>query len=214
MKIRFSLFVSKIMQELMGKISLILEDYVIPIKQNQDERILIKQLYKNYREACLICESLKKIYGKGRKPNFPEMISEYIAKKITGSVKPKTGDLSFKNKKLEVKAFASNGPISFGPKEPWDILILVDLINQPKLSVKVFNIPSSDKYIQNMKITKNTTFGDSAKKGKRPRITPSEILKKLPKPMCVSYYCINDILNGHFEKENEVLKCLQDCIND
>jgi hypothetical protein len=71
-----------------------------------------------------------------RHSNFPSHISENIAKfaihkkyKIMPNWNTKHGDLILCNKQIEIKAFSSNGPTSFGPTEKWDYIYFVDCID-------------------------------------------------------------------------------------
>jgi hypothetical protein len=68
-----------------------------------------------------------------RKPNFPEHISENIARFVLYNVYgifptriTNSGDLQMLSSIIEVKAFSSEGPISFGPTEKWDFVVLID----------------------------------------------------------------------------------------
>lgn len=166
-----------------------------------DECSLIKEYYRLYLEQCNVADKLKIIYKKGRRPNFPEMVSEYISKQISNNItKPNRGDLVLgKNIKIEVKGFSSDGPISFGPTEKWDILILLDMRKQPKFTLYIYKIKSDDIMIQNLKVSKSESFGESCVKGKRPRITPNILLKHLKNPLEIKS-SINIVLDGKLPK--------------
>jgi hypothetical protein len=129
------------------------------------------------------------------------MISEYISKQISNNItKPKYGDLVLdKNIKIEVKGFSSNGPISFGPTEKWDILILIDLRKQPDFTLYIYKIKSNDIAIQNLKISKSKSFRQSCDEGKRPRITPNILLKHLENPLLIKSN-VNIVLEGKLPK--------------
>lgn len=90
-----------------------------------------------------------------RNDNFPSDISENIIKFIMYKkygVMPtwdtEKGDLSVKMKnqclQIEVKAFMSNGPTSFGPKEPWDWIYFVDARDVLSKRFKVYEIKLSN----------------------------------------------------------------------
>jgi len=96
------------------------------------------------REITLINLKLRK---KIRKPNFPSELSENITKFIIAKKKgflPTwncNGDLKFvfNGKKIEVKAFSSDGPISFGPNENWFRLYILDCRNFICYEIKLRN---------------------------------------------------------------------------
>lgn len=95
------------------------------MKDIYTKTILISRLnaYKNYYQSALL-------HSKIRKPNFPEDISENIIKNFIGEScnwDTKVGDLFCQNDgKIEVKCFSSDGPISFGANEKWDLLYILD----------------------------------------------------------------------------------------
>ena len=120
-----------------------------------------------------------------RKSNFPEYISENIAKYAYGRKYGKypiwdlvPGDLHLKGKIFEVKAFTSNGPMSFSPKVKWDKLIIVDATNYSKYKFVVYELLHNDTFYK-LEVSKNETISDKMSKGQRPRISPKTILKKL-----------------------------------
>lgn len=136
---------------------------------------------KNYCKEILTCRlnsyieyhNSSKLHEKIRKPNFPEDISENIVKLYLLNDcewKQKSGDLySEINGKIEVKCFSSRGPISFGPKESWDILFIVDATDfiNSKFVIHKINIKSCD---FDIKISKSQTFLDQILEKRRPRI--------------------------------------------
>lgn len=100
---------------------------------------LISEYLNAYIALCSTIDRLNKELEtkKIRKPNFPSEISENLVKfiynrnnKDQAKWDVKGGDLITSNKlKLEVKAYSSDGPTSFGPTEKWDILYIVDAKN-------------------------------------------------------------------------------------
>lgn len=148
----------------------------------EEERLLIYEYYNNYKELCMISEKLKKLYKKGRKPNFPEYVSEFIAREILNAKKGKTGDLVYKNKKIEVKCFASNGPTSFGPDESWDYIVLMDAIKDGIIDMFLYKISNTSLVWQNIKINKFETFMDQCQQKRRPRINFEQLISQLPTP--------------------------------
>lgn len=128
--------------------------------------ILYKRLYlfKTYSSSSHLHNSI-------RKPNFPEDISENIVKLFLNCEKITPGDLFSKEfGKIELKCFSSRGPISFGPKEKWDTLMVLDATQYFKDSyiLYIINI-SSD--IFDIKINKHQTYKDQINQKRRPRIS-------------------------------------------
>jgi len=85
-----------------------------------------------------------------RNENFRSEISENIAKfaifKKYG-IMPNwdcKGDLVMLNKQLEIKGFMSNGPLSFGPTEPWHYIYFVDALQTRDKIYKVYEIKLSN----------------------------------------------------------------------
>ena len=123
--------------------------------------------------------------------NFPEGLSENIVKFIihnklndkTTIWDCKSGDLySQIEKKLEVKCFASDAPISFSPNSNWTVIYFLDarkLFDNYIVLYRCSLIPTSDKWKQ-IKFNKNETFEDQMKLKRRPRI----IWKSLYKTIC------------------------------
>jgi len=73
---------------------------------------------------------------------------------------------------LEVKAFISDGPSTFGPTEPWDKLYFVDCRNYLKKEFCVWEIDckNTDKEWIDMPVSRAETFGDQAIAKRRPRL--------------------------------------------
>ena len=79
--------------------------------------------------------------------------------------------------KIEVKAFTSTGPASFGSNEKWNELIFVDASDFKSKNFKIYIIALSndhDKW-KNIKVNSNETFFKQCVDGKRPRIKFSQI---------------------------------------
>ena len=93
-------------------------------------------------------ENMKK--KKIRNEIFPSHISENISKyAICKKYNIMTnwdckGDLVMLNKQIEVKGFMSTGPLSFGPKEPWDYIYFVDALRTSDNYYKVYEIKLSN----------------------------------------------------------------------
>lgn len=139
----------------------------------------------------------------GRRPNFPESISENIARIIlSGYMKKKIynskiGELWDEEKIIEVKCFTSTGPISFGPKEKWNYIVFVDGIQyaQYKFKMYLLHCSNSSNEIQNLKINKTQTFSSQCQSGRRPRIAFDKIFSQLQDKMVL-------IFDNVFTKEN------------
>jgi hypothetical protein len=121
------------------------------------------------------------LHPKIRKPNFPEDISENIVKFYIGTCEwnKKAGDLTKNdNKKIEVKCVNSSGPISFGPKEYWDELYIVDakLFKKDIYTIHKININSKN---FNPKISKTQTFKNQVFEKRRPRIRLDTLLDQI-----------------------------------
>jgi hypothetical protein len=168
----------------------------------------------DYEMVCNMLESYKSYYKsileinkyltskKMRYPNFPSEISENIVKlaiyqkyKIMPTWDTKVGDLEILAKKrIEVKAFSSNGPTSFGPKEKWDFIYFLDAINFMKSEFIIYECKCSNKSLEwcKLKINSKQTFEDQCLEGKRPRIVFKEILNQLENKFTI-------IFKGKFE---------------
>ncbi len=134
-------------------------------------------------------------YKKIRNINFPSEISENIVKYcIFNKYKlmpdwdtTLSGDLNLqlnnKNIKIEVKAFSSKGPISFGPNEFWDWIYFVDAKNYKQKHFKIYELKLSSLDINwlNIKLNKTETIKDQQLLKRRPRIRFDLLLTQLKK---------------------------------
>ena len=146
---------------------------------------------KEYTKEILLSrlESYKKFHSssslhkKIRKPNFPEDISENIVKnflEFETTWKEKTGDLfSKKFGKIEIKCFSSDGPISFGPKEEWEILYVLDAKNFANNVFELHKVNLSSKQFRDIQVSKKQKFSDQILQSRRPRICWSSLYKKI-----------------------------------
>jgi hypothetical protein len=82
---------------------------------------------------------------------------------------------------IEVKGFSSNWPISFGPKEKWNRLYIVDCQKTMDKIFKIYEIKISneDDIWENIKINKKQTFKDQCNEKRRPRICFNLLKKQL-----------------------------------
>jgi hypothetical protein len=144
----------------------------------------------------------KLINRKIRNDNFPSEISENIVKyamfkkyNIMPSWDTKCGDLMILNYKIEVKAFSSIGPSSFGPTEYWDCIYFLDAIDYVKYHFIVYEIKlaSISDIWSNIKVNKSETMGDQIKQKRRPRLSFKNI-----KDQINGYVCV--IFDGHIDE--------------
>jgi hypothetical protein len=117
-----------------------------------------------------------------RLPILPEDISENMVKFRMNAMgksfrwskcKNVSGDLvSDTEGKQEVKCFTSNGPISFGPKESWDIIYFLDAREWTLDRFTMWRIQlknDSDEW-KKIQMNKMQTYDDQCKQGRRPRL--------------------------------------------
>jgi len=163
------------------------------INDSYTENIL-QEHYSAFRTYVIAINKINEnlnLSKKIRACNFPEGLSENIVKFIihnklndkTTIWDCKSGDLySQIEKKLEVKCFASDAPISFSPNSNWTVIYFLDarkLFDNYIVLYRCSLIPTSDKWKQ-IKFNKNETFEDQIKLNRRPRI----IWKSLYKTIC------------------------------
>ena len=163
------------------------------INDSYTENIL-QEHYSAFRTYVIAINKINEklnLSKKIRACNFPEGLSENIVKFIihnklndkTTIWDCKSGDLySQIEKKLEVKCFASDAPISFSPNSNWTVIYFLDarkLFDNYIVLYRCSLIPTSDKWKQ-IKLNKNETFEDQIKLHRRPRI----IWKSLYKTIC------------------------------
>jgi hypothetical protein len=161
----------------------------------------IQELIQIYRSCCQVSDRLKKIYKKGRRPNFPEFVSEYLTRKICNATKAVRGDLQFGKLKIEVKCIASKGPISFGPEENWNVIIFVTVSENIKdLVFYVHKISPENVLWKQLKVNKTETFAHQCLQKRRPRITFEQLANQLPLPEYVIETTIDNIFNGILPK--------------
>ena len=178
----------------------------------------IKGLFTAYLSYCKVGKNIneKGIYKnkKIRRPNFPCELSEQLVQYLLitkqgldcrwdinkGDIKIIYDDIV---KRGEVKCFSSDGPISFGPTEPWDILYLVNAKEYMKSKFKIYEVQLSNvsdewkNIIISGETRKNTnpikTYQMYCDAGKRPRINPTRLLEQL------GDNC-QEIFNGTFDE--------------
>lgn len=136
-----------------------------------------------------------------RHQNPPEDITENIVKYIIhnhdndpsckwSKCMGKKGDLySDKHAMMEVKAFTSNGPSSFGPKKKFDVLYFLDMrhwLNDLFVLWKV-NVTNESPEWKQVKMNKSQTNENQCDDGRRPHISWDNIYTQIPQ-CCVKVY--------------------------
>jgi len=162
------------------------------INDSYTENIL-QEHYSAFRTYVIAINKINEklnLSKKIRACNFPEGLSENIVKFIihnklndkTTIWDCKSGDLySQIEKKLEVKCFASDAPISFSPNSNWSVIYFLDarkLFDNYIVLYRCSLIPTSDKWKQ-IKFNKNETFEDQIKLNRRPRIIWKSLYKNI-----------------------------------
>jgi hypothetical protein len=162
------------------------------INDSYTENIL-QEHYSAFRTYVIAINKINEklnLSKKIRACNFPEGLSENIVKFIihnklndkTTIWDCKSGDLySQIEKKLEVKCFASDAPITFSPNSNWTVIYFLDarkLFDNYIVLYRCSLIPTSDKWKQ-IKLNKNETFEDQIKLKRRPRIIWKSLYKTI-----------------------------------
>lgn len=146
----------------------------------------VKKIINNYIELCKEFNNINKTLKikQIRKINFPESVSENIVlfflqkqnKNYIYNWDIKKGDLVNEtlNKKIEVKCVASKGPISFGPKQIWDDLYILDIRDihlylSHNIPIKIFQCNNKNNFY-NIKVNKLETIKNQCDQKRRPRI--------------------------------------------
>lgn len=168
------------------------------LKDNFTFDILLEMI-ENYNKNLLFIDKIndKLSIKKCRKENFPCHISENIVKfalykkyNIMPLWDISPGDLKLVNKKIEVKAFMSKGPTSFGPSETWDYIYFVDAIDTLNYNYKVYEVKLSNNNLDWKNIifsTKSGTYNDIANKNQRGKLRASFYNKIKPQ---IEKHCI------------------------
>lgn len=162
---------------------------------------MLEEHINHYRAVCRRNELLKN--KKIRHTNFPSEISENIVKfvifhkyKIMPTWDTATGDLQCGSLSIEVKAFSSIGPTSFGPTEKWDRIYFMDATQFIHSVFKVYEckIKNDNDIWQQLMVNKNETYGDHCKQRRRPRICFSNLYQQLGSNCQL-------IFDGHFNEK-------------
>jgi hypothetical protein len=125
----------------------------------------IIKLLDKFEEYCRYVNELKQKYKrKIRMPNFPQEISENLVKYMicdpNVSYFTKSGDLSCRGQKIEVKCFSSTGPSSFGPTEKWDVIYFLDAVDHVNGKFTCYKISMNNDEFGLIRINKLETYSD------------------------------------------------------
>ena len=131
---------------------------------------ILKKGEKFMKNPAIKKETVKKV-NETIKKMWPELEKRPMSfRGISQSFMKEIQDLYFYQ--LEVKAFISDGPSSFGPTEQWDKLYFVDCKKYLDGEFRVWEIDckNTDEEWRKMSISRRETFGDQADAKRRPRI--------------------------------------------
>lgn len=88
--------------------------------------------------------------------------------------------------RVEIKSFTSPGPMSFGPNERWDTLLVLDGIEHRDMKFKLYEIPYSNASLtwSDLKMNKEETFHEQCEQKRRPRTGFDSIHEQLGENRC------------------------------
>jgi hypothetical protein len=94
----------------------------------------------------------------------------------------KSGDLILGSDVIEVKAFTSDGPSSFGPKKIFDIIYFLDLRKWLDDIIILWEVSLNNKSSEwkHIRLNEEETHEESTDLGKRPHISWENIKKQIP----------------------------------
>jgi len=107
--------------------------------------------------------------------NWPK--SSTCTKKLSGDL------VSLREGVQEVKCFTSDGPLSFGPKEAWNVIYFLDARNwlDNKYVLWRVNLSNTSNEWKNIKVNETQTIADQSAQGRRPRNSWEGIKNSLSK---------------------------------
>ena len=155
-----------------------------------EKRLIMFQQYES------TVSLLRKEYNhKIRSICFPEDISENLIKYIIRlkgikCINNKIGDLYSEDLgKLECKAFSSDGPISFGPTESWDKLLILDAKDYLKCNFTLYKVDlkNTDKIWKELKINRIENYEKQIKNKRRPRIKFDDLHNQLKEHITILF---------------------------
>lgn len=170
---------------------------VIPVDVYTPDVLRLRYaLEKEYTQRSIEFDTAQGI--KTRRNGLPEHISENIVKYIVhnylgdlecrwqGNVDDAPGDLSGGR---EVKSFTSDGPITFGPTQPWRQIFFLDAREwlNDELVVWMCDLPDTHEIWKNLKVSKKDTKGAQASDRRRPRLPWKDLYPQI-KDHCKKVY--------------------------
>lgn len=154
-----------------------------------------KNDYKKMRKIFKQCVKISKLLHSlgGRKLNIPDVISEGIYCFLFNAARTNGDAYSYDAVNLKTKegiqiksASIPNDCTSFGPTSTWDKLVFMDFAPNGVVdgNVDFYEIPSEEIYGLILNNSKNETFLDQQKQGRRPRFSIKKLIiaKKKIKP--------------------------------
>jgi hypothetical protein len=162
---------------------------------------LIKRIFSSWYK---LNHNLK--YIKGRAMNIPEVVSEGIFSYFFNAIRTNNTAHSYDCVDLEtgegiqIKATSIKYDLtSFGPRSKWDVLIFVDFCPNDELDgrVNVYQIPDHDLYDMILNQSRNESFLDQQRAGKRPRLS---IKKSFIERLGLEPILSIDLLENQYDK--------------
>ena len=187
----------------------------VAVAEDRYTEEILRENYTTHRDYHKVRKATRDRTGLDiRLANIPEDISENIVKFIirnklgdascrwTKSVKKAAGHddatkgdlVSRREGRQECKCFTSDGPASFGPDEPWDVIYFLDMRKWLDDEFTLYRIPLKNTDTQWQSIIMdgrkgaNITFGDQCKQGKRPHKSWEGIRSQLPAELIETVY--------------------------
>ena len=174
------------------------------IEDNYNDFIL-RQRYELYKNVWISVNNIKETTNLPiRQQNPPEDITENIVKVI---IRNYEGDISCKWAKaiglngdlysdkytidapIEVKAFTSDGPSSFGPKKKFGVIYFLDMRHwiENKLTLWKVDVNNESTEWKQMKMNKTQTNEEQCDEKRRPHISWDKIYEQLH-DKCIKIY--------------------------
>jgi len=93
------------------------------------------------------------------------------------------------NNQIEVKAFTSDGPSSFGPKKLFGVIYFLDMRHwlDNKFTLWRVNVSNNSPEWKNIKMNKIQTYNAQCKEGRRPHISWDNIYSQISNK-CIKVY--------------------------
>ena len=139
--------------------------------------ILIARQIPRY-ESLVWSKGVKNVSGDAHIPASRVCVSTKSLKtKVKLHIKPDENTMT----RVEIKCFTSDGPISFGPKEAWDVLLILDACDYIGYNFALYEIPmkNDSSECSVLQLNKSQTFAHQCEEGRRPRLSFSELRAQL-----------------------------------